>query len=53
MATHEEPLPKWLEEEMEKQGLCPKLRERELLLQKKDPSEVSKPAYRREEECPY
>lgn len=53
MATHEEPLPSWLEEELRQQGLGTKLRERELFLQKKDPSEVSKPAYRRGEECPY
>ena len=52
MATHEEPLPKWLEEEL----LRTKLLERELFLQKpdkRDPSEVSKPAYRRGEECPF
>jgi hypothetical protein len=66
MATHEEPLPKWLEEEMEKQGVLlsepqkqgvlSKWRERELLLQKtdkRDPSEVSKPAHRRGEECQF
>ena len=53
MATYEEPLPKWLEEEIEKQGLGPKLRERELLLQKKDPSEVSKPAYGKGDPCPF
>jgi hypothetical protein len=53
MATHEEPLPKWLEEELKQQGVGPKWRERELLLEKKDPSEVSKPAYERGEECPY
>jgi hypothetical protein len=53
MATHEEPLPKWLEEELRQRGLGTKLRERELFLQKKDPSEVSKPAYGRGEECPF
>lgn len=53
MATHEEPLPQWLEEELRQSGLGTKLLERELFLQKKDPSEVSKPAYRRGEECPY
>jgi hypothetical protein len=56
MATYEEPLPKWLEAEMEQKGVMPKWRERELFLQKpdkRDPSEMSKPAYRRGEECPY
>jgi hypothetical protein len=53
MATHEEPLPNWLEEELRQRGLGTKLRERELFLQKKDPSEVSKPAYGRGEECPF
>jgi len=52
MATHEEPLPNWLEEEL----LRTKLLERELFLQKpdkRDPSEVSKPAYGRGEKCPF
>lgn len=53
MATHEEPLPQWLEEELRQSGLGTKLLERELFLQKKDPSEVSKPAYERGEECPF
>jgi hypothetical protein len=56
MATHEEPLPSWLEEELRQQGLGTKLRERESFLQKpdkRDPSEVSKPAYGRGEECPF
>jgi hypothetical protein len=64
MATYEEPLPKWLEEEMEQQGVMPKWRERELFkwrerelfLQKpdkRDPSEVSKPAYGKGEECQF
>ena len=56
MATHEEPLPKWLEEELRQSGLGTKLLERELFLQKpdkRDPSEVSGPAYRRGEECQF
>ena len=56
MATHEEPLPNWLEEELRQRGLGTKLRERELFLQKpdkRDPSEVSKPAYGRGEECQF
>jgi hypothetical protein len=56
MATYEEPLPKWLEEEMEQQGVMFKWRERELFLQKpdkRDPSEVSKPAYGQGEECQF
>jgi len=56
MATHEEPLPSWLEEELRQQGLGTKLLERELFLQKpdkRDPSEVSRPAYGRGEECQF
>jgi hypothetical protein len=52
MATHEEPLPKWLEEELRQQGVRSEARVPKPV-QKKDPSEVSKPAYRRGEECPY
>ena len=51
MATHEEPLPKWLEEELRQQGVRSEARVPRS--EKKDPSEVSKPAYRRGEECPY
>ena len=51
MATHEEPLPKWLEEEMEKQGVRPPPNHTKP--DKRDPSEVSKPAYGRGEECPF
>ena len=52
MATHEEPLPSWLEEELRRT----KLRERDLFLQKpdkRDPSEVSKPAYGKGDPCPF
>jgi hypothetical protein len=56
MATHEEPLPSWLEEELRQQGLGTKLLEREFFLQKpdkRDPSEVSGPAHRKGEECQF
>ena len=47
MATHEEPLPAWLEQELKEQGLTrpPK--------PKPPKREMSKPAYWRGEECPY
>jgi hypothetical protein len=47
MATYEEPLPAWLEQEMKEQGLTqpPK--------PKPPKREMSKPAYERGEECPY
>lgn len=47
MATYEEPLPAWLEQEMKERGLTqpPK--------PKPPKREMSKPAYGRGEECPY
>jgi hypothetical protein len=51
MATHEEPLPKWLEEELRQQGVRSEARVPRN--EKKDPSEVSKPAYGRGEECQF
>jgi hypothetical protein len=50
MATHEEPLPAWLEQELRAQALGPRPEPR----QPKPPKrEMSKPAYGRGEECPY
>ena len=51
MATHEEPLPKWLEEELKHQGVRPPPNQTKP--DKRDPSEVSEPVYGRGEECPY
>ena len=51
MATHEEPLPKWLEEELKHQGVRSEARVQKP--DKRDPSEVSGPAYRRGEECQF
>lgn len=47
MATYEEPLPAWLEQELKEQGLTqpPK--------PKPPKREMSKPAYGRGEECQY
>lgn len=47
MATYEEPLPAWLEQELKEQGLTqpPK--------PKPPKREMSKPAYGMGEECPY
>ena len=58
MATHEEPLPKWLELELKAQGLLSKATQDRAspaspMPDKRDPSEVSKPAYGRGEECPF
>ena len=48
MATHEEPLPAWLEAELRAQGLVPPPK------QPKPPKrEPPKAAYGRGEECPY
>ena len=51
MATHEEPLPKWLEDELRQQGVRSEVRVPRS--EKRDPSEVSKPAYERGTPCPY
>ena len=58
MTRHEEPLPAWLELELKAQGLLSKATQDRAnpaspMPDKRDPSEVSKPAYRRGEECPY
>jgi hypothetical protein len=50
MATHEEPLPKWLEDELKQQGVRSEAR------QPKPPKreeQAREQWYRRGEECPY
>ncbi len=50
MATHEEPLPAWLEQELRSQGVAPEPR------QPKPPKREEQargPWYKRGEECPY
>ena len=48
MATHEEPVPAWLEAELRAQGLVPPPKQPKPLKR-----EMSKPAYGRGEECQF
>lgn len=52
MATHEEPLPAWLEAELRAQALGPRPESRQPKPPKRE-EQAREPWYRRGEECPF